>query len=61
MMDDQNKARIFWLVVIAIVILSFFAGRWSGSSDTESHYRKEAVDRGYAEYNSKTGIWEWKP
>jgi hypothetical protein len=28
-------------------------------SDTRSRER-EAIEHGYAEYNSQTGVWQWK-
>ena len=26
----------------------------------EKKYQKEAIERGFAEYNSTNGIWQWK-
>lgn len=23
-------------------------------------FRRQAIERGYAEYNQKTGLWQWK-
>lgn len=53
--------KIF-LVVFTVFILSsmFIAGLSIGWDIQGEKLKAEAVKRGFAEYDSKTGKWQWK-
>ncbi len=46
---------MFW-----VGFLSFFIGLAIGASAAKSIYHREAIEQGFAEYNSRTGEWQWK-
>lgn len=35
-------------------------GYRTGRKEERTEWRIEAIRRGYAEYNPKTGVWSWK-
>lgn len=53
-MDKEAGPIIVWSVISLIVGL--FVGSWL----SESQYRAEATERGYAQYCPDTGYWKWK-
>lgn len=44
------------IVVCMLLLFIFFAGVYSGIT----HMQKESIKKGYAQYHSVTGEWEWK-
>lgn len=62
MMDQQvrmqmNKSEVKSVIAGVLWVLLFFgAGYYAGSRMV----KKEAVERGYAEYERTTGDWQWK-
>lgn len=53
-MSDEEKAGITIGVIFAIVIGAVIC------FGIDHSWREELVNRGYAEYNSKTSKWQWK-
>ncbi len=47
-----------WLIPTAILCaaFSFVAGLWHG----EKFMQREAIKRGFAEYDAETGEWKWR-
>jgi len=54
----ENDVHVVFGFVIGVVIASVF---WSLIIFTviNKSWEQEAVDRGYGEYNSYTGDWQW--
>lgn len=58
-MGDDNGC----LPVVCAAVLVLLVGIVIGVSiadDSTHQLRKEAIERGFAEYNPKTGQWQWK-
>ena len=47
------------LTVIVMVILGVVHGSAVGYGIAKDSMHREAVERGHAQYHSKTGDWEW--
>ena len=45
---------------IFILIVGLSLGWFIGLDSASEHYRKQAVDRGHAEYNPTNGGFRWK-
>ena len=56
-MGDDN-GRGIWMPALCFGVL--LLGSWMGSTIEKLSWQKEAVEYGYAEYDSKTGDWQWK-
>lgn len=48
------------IAVAVLVILCFFVGVVAGANSEEDQYQKQAIEKGFAEYDSVTGEWKWK-
>lgn len=59
-MNDDYDPSVGLGFVIVIVIISVFIGVLVGFGIGESCYKKQAIEHGCAQYNTKTGDWEWK-
>jgi hypothetical protein len=57
---DDVMAVVFAVVSIIIISISVFLGFSAGADCAIKDYRKQAIDRGFAEYDSVTGDWKWK-
>jgi len=55
--EDVDVVKI-WVACIVMVVV--FIGAWVGAATSEAYYKKQAIERGYAQYNTETGDWEWK-
>ncbi len=56
----MSFAEIAGLVImIGFVIFIFRSGYLDGSAAEEKKWKKDTIDRGLAQYNAKTGEWEW--
>lgn len=42
------------------IILGLLSLYWFGSWETSEIYRKEAIERGYAQYCPLSGNWAWE-
>ena len=58
MMDNDRKES--GIVIMIIVVVAFILGVSVGAGIAETHYRKQAIKNGHAQYNIETGDWEWK-
>ena len=45
---------------ILILLCGLVSGLWFVIGIGISMAKKDAIDRGFAEYDSKTGEWKWK-
>ena len=60
-MDEDWKELIAELIVLIImVVMVFLVGGAIGARDTREDYQKQAIEKGFAEYDSVTGEWKWK-
>lgn len=60
-MSDEGKGGCVFAVFaafLAIVIVASTVIHTAEFKDRE--WQREAVKRGYAEYNATTGAWQWK-
>lgn len=48
-----------WLVIPVLLIL-FLLEAFITASESWKQLRNEAIERGFAQYNLRTGLWEWK-
>jgi Na+(H+)/acetate symporter ActP len=48
------------LLWIAVFVMGIGAGVFVGRTINERTWQKTTIKRGYAEYNSQTGAWQWK-
>ena len=58
-MTDDNRA-VLAVIMVIIIIFAFLAGGMVGSGSKGLEFQKEAVQKGFAEYNQVTGEWQWK-
>jgi hypothetical protein len=58
-MDTLNAfstiANIMGLIAIGILLLSLFK-----ANSVHNQLKSEAIEKGYACYNSTNGVWQWK-
>lgn len=47
-------------VLFMVVLLTFTLGFGLGLGFATATKQKEAIQRGFAEYNSTNGVWQWK-
>ena len=47
-------------VALALALFCLLCGAFIGSGLASSSWRCEAVERGFAEYDTKTAEWAWK-
>ncbi len=48
------------MVILLLVGMGFLLGFGIGNALNERRMEKEAIEKGYAEYNQQTGDWQWK-
>lgn len=48
-----------WLVIPVLLIL-LILGLSAALIESWERLRNEAIERGFAQYNPRTGLWEWK-
>lgn len=60
MTKETEKWLSSVLITIIIAIICLKVGHEQGMITQESYYQKEAIDRGYANYNPTNGVWQWK-
>lgn len=54
-MEEPIGKAVMGAFVVGIFI-GFCLGLWNATST----WHKACIDRGVAEYNQKTGVWQWK-
>lgn len=57
---DTDISNFYRFITIAFCVCFFLLGCKIGSRLTESNFRQQALEQGYAKLNSITGKWEWK-
>lgn len=57
MSSDNFKFSFTCALLFAIAIL--VSGFSIGAGMAADQYKKEAIERGFAEYNAQTGVWQW--
>jgi len=65
MIPDSFVNGVFAGVCIAVAVLTFISAVKgcnddSGFNCSIESMQKEAIERGYAKYDSNTGEWKWK-
>lgn len=59
----KSENLLLYRLIIYMVII-YFIGFCIGSAITYNttmyKFKKQAIEHGYAEYDNKTGEWEWK-
>lgn len=64
-MSEKIKDDISVIVAIVLILFLFSAaitlGFVNGAKAERHRLNQEAIDNGYAEYDAKTGQWQWKP
>jgi uncharacterized membrane-anchored protein YhcB (DUF1043 family) len=59
--NNEGLAAIVGAVlgfVVGMLILSLVGA--SQCSQIESEFKSQAIEHGFAEYDTKTGVWKWK-
>lgn len=56
-MDDDTQAAGVGGLIAGFILSALIFGSLLGFSDTK--WRKEAIEHGYAEHDAKTGEWKW--
>jgi hypothetical protein len=54
------KAENAFVSLTLVLIFSIFVGFIIGYSISTADHKRKAVQSGFAEYDSQTGIWKWK-
>jgi len=58
--DDNGYGIIFTLgFVLGIFVMAGIFSLFGPESKRASELKQEAIERNYAEFNSKTGDWQW--
>lgn len=56
MSDDD-----LWKLIVSIANVVFTLGAYfTGLQISKWRYRNEAIERGFSEYDQRTGEWKWK-
>ncbi len=57
----MSGGEIAGIILICYVILMgcLWVGHCDGRNDEKKKWQKDMIDRGLAQYNAKTGEWEW--
>lgn len=56
-MFDRGETLV---VVVLVAIAALIAGGCIGGCCVDDAYQRQAIERGYAEHDAKTGEWKWK-
>lgn len=56
MKDNSHGRSIDWVLCVLI----FALGVLVGAGIVSETFKRESIERGYAEYNSTNGNWQWK-
>ena len=51
---------IVLVLLVVLTLFSFLIGGGLSQMWQNGRWEKETVKRGVAQYNSQTGVWEWK-
>ena len=55
-----GKFLLITAFVVGVFIGGGFAGMKYGEKKTVQHFHEELITRDFAEYNTKTGVWQYK-
>ena len=60
-MADTKTKSDFWPSLGMVLWWTLICVCWlaTGYCKARDNYHKEAIDRGVAAYNARTGVWEW--
>ena len=53
--DDHGRG--IWVPML--ILVCFFVGYLFGAAHIKYTFQRDAVEYGYAEYDSQTGDWQW--
>lgn len=57
-MNRENQAGVT-VVALVLMSISMFLGALFANTLTNDSWQREAIEKGFAQYNAKTGAWEW--
>ena len=57
--DKLILVAIFVLGVLIGILIGLPIGAYTGEKDSNNSWTKQALERGFAEYDSKTGVLKW--
>lgn len=58
--DMEMNNHIQSIVIVSAMLLGFALGMSYMATTKDEKWKKLTVEKGYAEYNQTTGIWQWK-
>lgn len=50
----------FWYLIVFSSVTGFLFGLFLSAVIDNKMWKDDCIRRGFAEYNSKTGVWQWK-
>ncbi len=59
-MNTTDKVLVIVTTVLLAIIAMICCYEWTVWQDTTKRFQREAIERGFAEYNSTNGVWQWK-
>ena len=60
-MKDEEIWEIWGFILLFILAcFVFFVGYMVAAKNEDNRWKSKCVERGYAEYNSTNGVWQWK-
>lgn len=59
-MSDEQTGAFFGGLVLGCLLTCLVACLLAAMFEDGRDYKNQAIERGYAEYNTKTGDWQWK-
>jgi hypothetical protein len=52
--------NVSWTTFIVCMVITSVSNGVSGCYLTQREYQQQAIERGFAEYDGRTGEWKWK-
>jgi hypothetical protein len=59
-MSDGLAFVLFLLCVLCAIVCSVIRAHDTGMQHGREEMQQEAIEHGFAEYNTKSGEWQWK-
>lgn len=57
--DEIAAAIVVCVLFVVMIMISVCISYESGLYDEKEKWKKDTINRGLAQYNQKTGKWEW--
>ena len=52
--------KLKFLFLVLYILATFFSGLLVGVYLSDQEFQNQAIERGYANHNDITGVWQWK-